>query len=502
MENYNLDFSSIKTISNRIKVSKPLSEPTLISLQDSSFTRKYFDKSETLDESNFFSNVQGQKAPNPIQDKVAQPRQQKMTSYTLAKKFAERFYFKVFDEILHVWNGEKGYYIPLSNENADTFFRSNSPEEYKHFINSRNIKEIVSWIKSECKEILSTYDLLENRKYVIFNDGQYNLLTRQFTTTTSKSNTFSKLNANYNAHFSESEYFEKFVEDICCGDRNLYLRLQEFFGYVISEIRDLKLIFFMVGPKDSGKSIILKLLEYLIGPKFCANLNLEELNKQDYLNRLLAKKLNTCAEISEISLNRLDNLKKLSGGDRIMSKALYDQPVSFTNTAALVFAGNHLPETKKLDRSNAFADRLFIIPFVNQIPKDQQDPTLFEKLLHEIDYIASWALDGLIRLINNNYVFTETDRVKEIMDVYKLQSNSIEHFIKHNCIQQPNSKIFKEDLEKAYYAFCDENNVVASNKNELHKYIKSLHAISFKKVRIGVNTKNGYEGLTLKSEVT
>lgn len=44
------------------------------------------------------------------------------------------------------------------------------------------------------------------------------------------------------------------------------MRLQELFGYVISEIRDVKVILYLVGVKDSGKSIILKLLEHLVGP--------------------------------------------------------------------------------------------------------------------------------------------------------------------------------------------------------------------------------------------
>lgn len=424
----------------------------------------------------------------------------KETTYSLSQKFKEMFTFKVFEDVLYVWDEKRGYYIPLSNENADVFFRKYSPERLKFFINSRNIKEIVSWIRAECDINLTATDLIENRNLVIFNNGIYNTENSKFFNLSPDNNIRSKINADFSTLLTQGEFFEKFMTDICQNDERLYNRIQEFFGYVISEIRDLKIIIFLIGPKDSGKSIVLKLLDYLIGEDFCTSLSLDELNQREYLNRLLSKKLNTCGEVSEISIKRLDNLKKLSGGDKIMSKALYDQPVSFVNRAALVFAGNHLPEINNLDKSNAFSERLFIVPFLNQIPKDKQDPTLFNKLLNEINYIAQWALKGLLRLIKNNYSFTETKQDSKIMDNYKLQSNSIEHFIKNKCIMNHDCKIFKADFENAYYQFCEENDVVASNRIDLHKYLKASPYITFKKIRIGTQPKNGYVGIQLKIE--
>lgn len=430
-----------------------------------------------------------------IDVKESDEKIQKETTYSLSQKFKKMFTFKVFEDVLHVWDEKRGYFIPLSFENADMFFRKFTPGKLKPYINSRNIKELVSWIKAECEINLNEADLFEHRNYLNFNNGMYNIENHKFYKLSPTLNIRSKLAAYFTDVQTDSFYFEKFMKDICSNDLDLYNRIQEFFGYVISEIRDIKIIIFLVGPKDSGKSIILKLLEYLIGNDFCTSLSLDELNKKDYLSRLLAKKLNTCGEVSEISLNRLDNLKKLSGGDKIMSKALYDQPVSFTNRAALVFAGNHLPEIKKIDKSNAFSDRLLIIPFTNQIPKEKQDPTLFNKLLEEIDYIANWALKGLLRLIENNYSFSESTKNQKIMDNYKLQSNSIEYFIKNRCVQSHEYKIFKDDFERAYYQFCDENDVVPTNKADLHKYLKALPHVIFKRIRIGEDTKNGYVGI-------
>jgi phage/plasmid-associated DNA primase len=120
------------------------------------------------------------------------------------------------------------------------------------------------------------------------------------------------------------------MRQVTGGNRQKYFRLQELFGLVISEIREVKVIPFLLGPKDSGKSIILKILEHLVGQEFFTNLSFEELNQPSFLCQLFGKKLNACGEVSEIALNRLDVFKKLSGGDYVMARYLYGQAFKFT----------------------------------------------------------------------------------------------------------------------------------------------------------------------------
>lgn len=493
-------FDHKNKLATKFKITKPLVDKTkLASSLNNSIT---FDllNSEKL-ASNKVLKVR-QIVESPFDDKTINSvsKIQKESIFSLAKKFEDLFIFKVFEDVLHVWDEVRGYYIPLTNESADLFFRKGAPNQMKPYINSRNIKEIVSWIKAECSIQLQEIDLIDNRNLIAFSNGIFNLKNNKLYELSANFNIRSTLNANYKPNINHSIYFEQFMRDICDADNELYQRIQEFFGYVISEIRDIKVICFLIGPKDSGKSIILKLLEHLIGNDFCTNLSLDELNQKEYLNRLLSKKLNTCGEVSEISIKRLDSLKKLSGGDKIMSKALYDQPISFINRSALVFAGNHLPEIKNIDKSNAFSDRLLIIPFENQIPKEKQDPTLFNKLINEIDYIANWALEGLIRLIINNYRFTDSLKNVRALQNYKIQSNTIEQFITTRCKFSISSKIFKSDLENAYFSFCEEHNVLASSNNEFHRYLKTLPNVIYKRFRLDDDNKNGYLGIDLRDE--
>lgn len=493
--------NQLKTDTISIKISKPSLIKSEINPKISLSSNNINKNKDALDSikiSKENNNKNASYAINTNNSSNTDKKSIKYSSYSIAKLYEDIFLFKIFDKILHVWDENLGYYIPLTNENSDQFIRKNAPIYLKHLLNSSNIKDIVNWIKAECNNVINESDLLSRRNYIAFKNGILNISNQKLINHSPEYNFTSIINANYSYDPLDSIYFENFMLDICQNDHLLYTRIQELFGYVISEIRDLKIIPYLTGPKDTGKSIILKLLEHLVGVNFCTSLSLDELNKKDYLNRLLSKKLNTCGETSELTLKRLDVLKKLSGGDRIMAKALYEQPVSFVNMAALVFAGNHLPSLNNLDRSNAFSERLLIIPFDNAIPKEKQDPLLFKKLLKEIDYIANWSTIGLLRLIHNNYQFTNNLRVNQLQKNYTIHNNSVEQFFLEECIQSTDAKIFSSEIENAYFSYCEIHNVIPATKIEFHRHLKSKHNLQYRRFRLGNENKNGYIGISLK----
>lgn len=421
----------------------------------------------------------------------------------LARILMENNIFLNVNDTLYHWIEEKGYYINFSNEYADKFIRQKTPDKYKYRINSNCIREVIQWIKSYITSQEENKLLSKKTHLIAFKNGVLNVKSHKFSRHKPKYFFTSVINAEYySTNINYGENFEKFIKDITHENYQLYLRLQELFGYIISEIRSVKYIPYLLGPKDTGKSIILKLLEFLVGKESFTNLSFDQLNKPEYLANLLGKRLNTCGETSEFKLNKLDIFKKLSGGDYVTARPVYGQPVHFVNSAVLIFAGNHLPKINGLDKSNAFSQRIVLFPFLNQIPKDQQDVHLFEKLLNEKDYIVNWAIEGLTRWIQNNYQFTPCPVSKKISLAYSEQNNSIEAFIKKHCIIHPNHQIYKRDFEEAYMNYCMDIDVLPETKSVLHEYMKSLSKITYKKFRDGSgNNGYGYVGITLKERI-
>ena len=60
---------------------------------------------------------------------------------------------------------------------------------------------------------------------------------------------------------------------------------------------------------------------------------------------------------------------------------------------------------------------------------ETDDPFLVEKLLREKEGIFLWCLEGLHRLIGNNYQFSISGKARENMETVKRSSNNVIEFL-------------------------------------------------------------------------
>ncbi len=427
------------------------------------------------------------------------PDRKRISNHKLADILMERYRFAVIENNLYYWNEPLGYFVGLVGEKADIFIRQCIPEEYKGLITFRVSEEITQWLKTKDQLQVSESQLNKRKDYVAFTNCIVRICDLSIHRHSPDYYFTSAVNTEYPMFQTTGNTFEKFMQQVTGGSRLKYLRLQELFGYVISEIREVKAIPFLLGPKDSGKSIVLKILEHMIGQEFFTNLSFDELNQPSFLCQLFGKKLNACGEVSEIALNRLDNFKKLSGGDYVMARFLYGQAFKFINKSVLLFAGNDLPTIRGIDKSNAFSQRLVMFPFNFPVPKERQDIHLVDKLLKEMPYIGKWSLIGLKRLCQNNFQFTTCDEIEEIAREYSEQNNSVKSFISTCCILDHELRTHNNVLESAYRDYCRDNGVIEESDKVFHRYMQSIIGMKHTRFRLNNSNKNGYIGIGLKN---
>ena len=90
---------------------------------------------------------------------------------------------------------------------------------------------------------------------------------------------------------------------------------------------------------------------------------------------------------------------------------------------------------------------------------ETDDPFLVEKLLREKEGIFLWCLEGLHRLIGNNYQFSISGKARENMETVKRSSNNVieflqsEGYIRFRADSEASSKAIYE----AYTRWCDDN---------------------------------------------
>ena len=105
--------------------------------------------------------------------------------------------------------------------------------------------------------------------------------------------------------------------------------------------------------------------------------------------------------------------------------------------------------------------------------QDIKDPNLLEKLRNEADGIFLFALEGLRRLIGNNYKFSVTERNNRELDQYREESDNVLSFVGECCELGEGFDYGSTELYNAYKGFCDDSGVKPySQKN----FVKQLMA--------------------------
>jgi putative DNA primase/helicase len=87
-------------------------------------------------------------------------------------------------------------------------------------------------------------------------------------------------------------------------------------------------------------------------------------------------------------------IKTMTGGDKMTARFMRCDFFDFVPKFKLWIVGNHKPRLDSVDE--AMRQRLLLVPFTVQIPPEDRDPALAEKLRAEWPAILRWAIDGCL----------------------------------------------------------------------------------------------------------
>ena len=225
-----------------------------------------------------------------------------------------------------------------------------------------------------------------------------------------------------------------FLHDIFEGDQERISLLQEWFGYMISNSNRYHKILFMLGPSRSGKGIIGKVLEQIVGPYNFSGCELHAFASDSFLESLRTRSVafngdvarNTGRASADIVIARL---KGISGGDAISFDRKYKGNISQVLPTRITLSGNNVPNL--FDDSGALASRMLILNF-NISYLNREDHTIYDQVQHELAGIAAWALLGLQRLTaNDRFTVPEAGRIEAefIADTY----SPLRQFVNDRC---------------------------------------------------------------------
>ena len=247
--------------------------------------------------------------------------------------------------------------------------------------------------------------------------------------------------------------FEKFLNRVL-PEPELQMILAEFIGYVFVFNLKLEKVLILQGTGANGKSVFFDIICALLGHENVSCYKLSSITATTSYERaeLQNKLLNYASELN--GKLETDTFKQLASGEPLEARRIYGSPFMMRRYAKLMFNTNELP--REVEHTSAFFRRFIIIPFQQTIPEDEQDPQLAQKIVNsELPGVFNWVLTGLKRLLQNGD-FTESDIVREQIEQYRLQSNSLAMFLKEYDYHPSKTK-HRPALEffSEFKNFCD-----------------------------------------------
>lgn len=315
----------------------------------------------------------------------------------------------------------------------------------------KRISNIIETMKITC----SCEMPLLQQDNIHFANGTY--LIREDRFSMQKEFTLNRLSVNYNASAPAPKVWLSFLNDLLGPDD--ILTLQEYMGYCYIPATRAQKMLLLIGKGGEGKSRIGIVMDSLFGPNLhfgsLAKLEADRFARADLVGKLVFFDDDMVMEaLTETHI--IKTIVTLEGCTdvEVKGKQSFQAPIY----ARLFAAGNGVLSSLH-DRSDGFYRRQIIITTKDVPPDRVDDPFLSEKLIAEKEGIALWCIEGLKRLIKNNYRFTISDKSKKNLEEAREDGNNVMLFLKSEGYIGFNqtSTIPSTKLYRVYEIWCEEN---------------------------------------------
>jgi putative DNA primase/helicase len=253
--------------------------------------------------------------------------------------------------------------------------------------------------------------------------------------------------------------WQGFLKRIMADNPALIDFLQRAVGYSLTASVVEQCLFFLYGTGSNGKSTFTETIQALLGDygqRAPTEMIMMKQNTGAIPNdiaRLPGARFVVTAEIESGRRLAESLVKDLTGGDKMVARFMRQEYFEFTPTHKLWIYGNHKPVIKGSD--NGIWRRINLVPFTVQIPDDEKDEQLKEKLKTELPGILAWAVRGCLDWQRTG--LKPPDEVKAATAAYRAESDALTAFIEECCILGVNCIAEYNLLYAAYKAWGERN---------------------------------------------
>ena len=186
-----------------------------------------------------------------------------------------------------------------------------------------------------------------------------------------------------------------------------------------------------LGNGGNGKSKFFQAIQHVLGPYAVVphkSLLIKSRHEQHatVTASMFRVRLGVCSETPQDAWLDESQIKNLTGGDRLRTRRMHQDEWSFNPTHTLVMFSNHKPRVGGTDEG--IWRRIRLIPWDVEIPKEEMDDRLSEKLADEAPAILAWVVDGARRYLADGRLWAP-ERVDAATAEYRQTQDTVGRFI-------------------------------------------------------------------------
>jgi P4 family phage/plasmid primase-like protien len=367
-------------------------------------------------------------------------------------------------------------------------------------------------IMKECAEIFYKdgfeNELDQNLNLICFNNGVYDLDMMEFREGRPEDMISFGTNNDYVPFDPSCKYsmeIKNYLAQVLTRPNVREYVLKLFSTFLHGAVKEQK-FYIWTGSGSNSKSKLIELFEYSFGD-YCCKFPITLLTQKraasnaatSELARAKGKRFACLQEPSEDEKINIGLMKELSGGDKILARAIYKEPVEFKPQFKLLLLCNHLPSVPSDDGGTW--RRIRVVEFTSKFVDNPKEENEFPIDLELGEKIEKWKL-YFIPMLLDYYKLYKSEGLLEPEDVlsctrdYKRNNDHIADFI-HNCIEKESSSFLSLNdafLELKSWVKDDNIPLKIPTKPELEKQLsKNLNKCLTR------NNFKGFKGYKLKN---
>ena len=255
--------------------------------------------------------------------------------------------------------------------------------------------------------------------------------------------------------------------------------LQEFMGYCFLPTTKGQKMLMLIGHGGEGKSRIGLVLRALLGANMATG-SIAKIESSRFARADLEHELVMLDDDMKLeALPQTNHIKAIVTAELPMDLERKGQQ-SYQGDLYVRFLGFGNGSLKALyDRSEGFFRRQIILTTKPKDANRVDDPFIAEKMCAEAEGIFLWCLEGLRRLISNNYRFTLSERARENMaEAVSDGNNAVDFMRSEGYIRlKADAAASSRDVYAVYKLWCEDNAL-----NPLSARSLSMHLIENREV--------------------